>query len=524
MAIPTVLRRLPALLLLVAVAAAAGVLTTRAEFVSQERPVSIGAHEATLRPSFNGHVVINAGPLLPQVRIPADAPLNIGVRLDLGDSDAGNLDQVLARDAVIASQPQGEVERVSGVVEGIWWRAVARGVGVFLLVLLAGLVAWRAIGPARRRELASGLRRPRGRVLAGLVGVAVVTAAGVVLVAAPQPGGRATPPGWSPIRDEFPELPAIDDLDRVEVSTGSATRSGKSLVEGAVKTYRESQEFYEKLRDTAKDVEGIRQPGAGETTAIVVTDRHDNIAMDPVVRELARSAKARMLLDLGDDTSNGGSWEEFSINSLARIFRGFDVVAIAGNHDTGPMVPKVMRQRGFTVLDGKPVDVDGIRFIGQSDPRSSGLTRGYTGDESDNIDAVREQDAALTKAACADGRVAVAMVHSNASARKLSRSGCVDLVLSGHLHRQVGPTRVEGENGRSTTTLTTGTTGGAVYAFALGTGLRREAQTTIVTFDEDGRPVGLQVVSIEPGGTITPADYVPVEPSPRDSAQAAPIR
>jgi hypothetical protein len=35
-----------------------------------------------------------------------------------------------------------------------------------------------------------------------------------------------------------------------------------------------------------------------------------------------------------------------------------------------------------------------------------------------------------------------------------------------------------------------------------------------VTF-RDGRPVGLQPVTFEPGGTIDVADYTPVETSPR---------
>ena len=87
-------------------------------------------------------------------------------------------------------------------------------------------------------------------------------------------------------------------------------------------------------------------------------------------------------------------------------------------------------------------------------------------------------------------------------------------MLSGHLHRQVGPDVIEGENGRSTTTLTTGSTGGAVYTFALGSKLRRPAQVTVVTF-RDGRPVGLQPVTFEPGGTIDVADYTRVRTSPR---------
>jgi hypothetical protein len=175
-----------------------------------------------------------------------------------------------------------------------------------------------------------------------------------------------------------------------------------------------------------------------------------------------------------------------------------------------------MKDKGFTVLNGKPVTVDGIRFLGSSDPRSSGLTAGYSGNESDNITAIGSQDTELTKAACDDGGINVIAVHSPSSAKKAAQSGCADLVLSGHLHRQIGPTLVTGTNGRSTITLTTGTTGGAVYAFALGSKLRRSAQVTIVTFS-DGVPVGLQPVTFEPGGIITVAEYVPVNASPRSS-------
>jgi hypothetical protein len=236
--------------------------------------------------------------------------------------------------------------------------------------------------------------------------------------------------------------------------------------------------------------------------------------MDPVAKAIALRARARLLLDLGDDTSNGGSWERFSINSLAREFRGFRVVSIAGNHDQGPNVLDAMRESRFRILSGRPVDVAGIRFLGASDPRSSGLTAGYTGDESDNIAAIGAQDAQLTRVACRDGRVAVLMVHSAASAKKASRSGCIDLVLSGHLHRQVGPDRVRGANGRFTTTLTTGSTGGAVYAFALGSKLRRPAQVTVVTFGK-GRPIGLQPVTFVPGGTIDVEKYYRVKTSRR---------
>jgi hypothetical protein len=170
--------------------------------------------------------------------------------------------------------------------------------------------------------------------------------------------------------------------------------------------------------------------------------------------------------------------------------------------------------KGFHLLKARPMTVDGIRFLGSSDPRSSGYTAGYNGNESDNIASIHAQDEALTKAACADAGVAVIAVHSPSSAKNAAASGCADLVLSGHLHRQVGPTVLNGSNGRSTTTLTTGTTGGAVFAFALGSKLRHTAQVTIVTF-KNGLPVGVQPVNFEQGGAINAEAYVPITTSPR---------
>ena len=63
-----------------------------------------------------------------------------------------------------------------------------------------------------------------------------------------------------------------------------------------------------------------------------------------------------------------------------------------------------------------------------------------------------------------------------------------------------------GENGRTGTTYTNGTTGGAAYAFALGSKLRRDAEVTLVTF-RDGVPIGLQPVAIRTNGEIVVKDF-----------------
>ena len=108
------------------------------------------------------------------------------------------------------------------------------------------------------------------------------------------------------------------------------------------------------------------------------------------------------------------------------------------------------------------------------------------------LDRVSREDVALDS-----GRIAL-------------ERGCVDLVLAGHLHLQVGPERVEGANGRVGYRYTTGTTGGAAYAVAIGSKLRRDAQVSFVTYAE-GRPIGIQSVTVRTNGELRVAPWVPLE-------------
>jgi predicted phosphodiesterase len=510
--LPTVRQALITLALLV-VAVVVGTPVALSTFVHSERHIIIGAHEATVVPVLDGYATLDFGPVLPQVRLPADAVAGIGVAISMGNADVDGLDQLVARDAVIASQPEGEIAAVRRAVRDMLEAALLRGVGVGVLAAVGVALTWQAVGAQRRAMLWRASRRPsRSQALmAAFIGVVVVGS--TVLIALPEQGQGRPATSWVPLVQAFPDVPKDRVLDRLEIVNGSATEGSKALVQGALETYHDSVLFYGALALRAATT-SVRQPKSGETTALVVADRHDNIGMDPVAHAVAVRARASMLIDVGDDTSNGGSWETFSINSLAREFRGFTIVAIAGNHDQGTSVTETMKDRRFRLLTGRPVNIHGVRFLGASDPRSSGLVAGYDGDENDNIAAITTQDKRLTAIACRDGKVSVLVVHSAASARRASESGCVDLVLSGHLHRQVGPDVIRGLNGRSTTTLTTGSTGGAVYAFALGSKLRRPAQVTIVTLRRDV-PVGLQPVTFDPGGTIDVADYTRIKASRR---------
>ncbi len=72
------------------------------------------------------------------------------------------------------------------------------------------------------------------------------------------------------------------------------------------------------------------------------------------------------------------------------------------------------------------------------------------------------------------------------------------------------PDRVVGENGKVGYTYTNGTTGGAAYALAIGSKLRRDAMFTFVTY-RDGRPVGIQPITVGTRGNPTAAAYIPLD-------------
>ena len=63
-----------------------------------------------------------------------------------------------------------------------------------------------------------------------------------------------------------------------------------------------------------------------------------------------------------------------------------------------------------------------------------------------------------------------------------------------------------GDNGKAGYTFTVGTTGGAAYAVALGSKLRRAAGVALITY-RDGRPVGIQGVTLQTNGRFDVGEW-----------------
>lgn len=466
-------------------------------FLNSSTTTVIASHDAVLRPTLDRQVTLHTGPFLPDIR--RESPARFGVDITLGKTEARSTDELLQRYAFIASQPDGQVEKVETALRELVVDALVRG-GAIAAVPIA---IWIVIGGRRRRQLITGL--------ATWHGVAAVTAVTLIAVTAWQPWDHADRTmtdevTWRPLAGYVVGIPVPAEAEELEISTDLTTDQTRRLIESAIATYAESKVFYAEAAERASNLV-LRKPAEDETVALLITDRHDNIGMDQVARAIGDAGGASVVFDAGDDTSTGRPWESFSLDSVIAAFDDLDRFQVPGNHDHGSFVPDYLADHGWTVLDSEVVDGPGdTKILGVADPRSSGL--GNWRDETGL--SFEEQATRIADAACdSEERVTTLLVHDADSGTPALERGCVDLVLSGHLHVRVGPKSVVGENGETGYTYTNGTTGGAAYAVAVGSKPRRTAEVSLITYRE-GRPTGIQSVELQTNGVFIVNDFVPL--------------
>ena len=473
-------------------------------FLQSSTTTVFASHDAVVRPSLDGYATFDLGPYLPDLRYPTGA--GVGTSIDLGKTNVDNYETLVQRYAFLASQPDSQVDKLRDTLTAMAWRSTIGG------GLLGGIApgVWALLGPRRRTELLGRLTRTRLAAL-GLAGA-------VAVLALWQPWDRAEddftqPVLWQSIGDTLPDVPIPEGARLIEVRAGLITEGTKRLAESALDTYARSREFYDEVVEDAQAAPmDLHRPEEDETVAILVSDRHDNVGMDKVARTIADRGAATVLLDAGDDTSTGGEWEAFSLDSLDLAFEDFEErYVVSGNHDNGTFVSEYLAELGFTTLEGEAVDGPaGSRLLGVGDPRSSGLGT-WRDEPGESFEEHSEKLADLVCDYAAEGdRISTLLVHDANSGRGALERGCVDLVLGGHLHAQLGPSLIVGENGMAGYTYTTGTTGGAAYTLAIGSKLRRDAQVTLVTY-RDQRPVGIQPVTVRTVGDFVVGEYVELD-------------
>lgn len=228
-------------------------------------------------------------------------------------------------------------------------------------------------------------------------------------------------------------------------------------------------------------------------TLLLVSDLHCNVGMAPVIADVARLSGASAVLDGGDTAMSGTSVESYCVNAFAGALPDdLPLVVSTGNHDS-VLTAEQMEQAGYTVLDGEPVEVAGVRLLGDTDPT---LTSVGEGTKPERDETIPEMGGRLAQQACRLGEeetpVDILLVHNPVAAEDTLEAGCAPLSLSGHWHRRVGP-----EPAGQSVRYVNGSTGGASGGLTVGP-LNGSAELTVLRYDVGrGEPMDYRVITID---------------------------
>lgn len=486
-----------------------------------------------------------------------DVTLDQEVRLDLGPLGAVILESPLpwplGVDVVVAEIPAGELQDGDSPLPGLLadveayaqlftvpeaavadaaYALVADALGRTVVgwsLLLAALAVGRLASRGRlREELKAGLARPG---VTPLVAATALAAAAIVVAPAVD---REAPEG-RPIAalagTALEGTRVTGRLGEVVDTYGGVVREAfdanaafyDALSDGLTAAYRaddeprapsgppdpvaDADETAEHAPPSAAEEDGSAEPSAEPTeepsiptpepvTFLHVSDLHCNVGMADVIARAVELSGAEAVLDTGDTVISGTSVESFCINAFAGALDGaVPWVVATGNHDSVTTAEQE-RSVGFTVLDGTPVDVAGVRVLGDTDPTLTSIGAGTVPERAETVAQMGER---LADTACDDGDVDVLLVHNPRAGEAVMESGCVPLQLSGHWHRTVGPEMF----GNGVRYVSTSSGGGAGGGATMGP-LQSEAQMTVVRIDAaTGTPLDHRIIAFTPDATVT---------------------
>jgi predicted phosphodiesterase len=360
-------------------------------------------------PSLTGETVVDIPPLGTVSLDTHDAPFALRVRVDAVDlSAAGDL----------LNDPAG-VEAIRGEAQGLVARSLVRsGSAALLGAVLAVLLVY------RRRQLAL-------RTLAVSSALLVVVVLGAVVTRHADALAR---PRYTGALVYAPQL-----VGQVDVSVGNLRLYGEQLARLVGNVSKLS---------AALTSLPVYEPDPGTLRVLHVSDIHLNPSVWPIMRTIIDEYHVDLVVDTGDIADHGTAAESPLLAGIATL--GVPYVYIGGNHDSALTERAVDRLPDTTVLHGNLVTVDGLRILGDRDPRFT-PDRSTTPDSA-AVTAEGEQLAATARSLSQPPDVV--LVHDPTAAPPLT--GVTPLVLAGHTHQ-----RREEDLGDGTTLLVQGSSGGA---------------------------------------------------------------
>ncbi|HIZ34944.1 MAG TPA: metallophosphoesterase [Candidatus Ruania gallistercoris] len=248
-------------------------------------------------------------------------------------------------------------------------------------------------------------------------------------------------------------------------------------------------------------------------TGVMVTDLHCNIGMAEVIGTAADEFDADLIINAGDTVMAGTSVESYCVSAFADGF-GSDrpVVFADGNHDSRTTTEQEV-EAGWIPLEGEPVEVAGLRFLGDNDPTISSLGQPTRPTREETVLEMGDRLAAQGCELAEEGeQVDVLLVHSPYAGRQIIEAGCAPMSLSGHLHQQIGPRQL----GLGTQYIGASTAGAAEGSPTIGP-LNDPATITAIRWDPDTHlPVDYRIVTVGTDTSVVLSDWTPWPAQPTE--------
>lgn len=243
-------------------------------------------------------------------------------------------------------------------------------------------------------------------------------------------------------------------------------------------------------------------------TMLMVSDLHCNTGMSPLITTAATLSGASVIINGGDTTINGTAVERFCVDSFVGAApSGVAWVQADGNHDSS-ITSDQARRAGATVLDGSIVTLDGVRFLGDSDPKETRIGQGSTSVAGETSEEAGDR---LRDVACAaDDPADILLIHTPGVGEPVMASGCVPIQLSGHMHHRSGPLQF----GKGVRYVSSTTAGAASGQPTIGP-LNGTAEMTVFRFDRERRVMlDYQVIAVQPDRSVQVGGRVVFPPVP----------
>lgn len=237
----------------------------------------------------------------------------------------------------------------------------------------------------------------------------------------------------------------------------------------------------------------ITSSTVGTINVLHISDLHNNEKALDFLEHLAAKVRIDVVVDTGDLTDFGSPLENRLAARLANIKEKY--VYAAGNHDSQATIAAVRAHPNATVLEGRAVDVAGLRILGAPDPNALRPGPGANApiinfetasaalkeDMNTPLSAIDATAAQLNAAFDADPRKPdLICVHNPRMAAPLV--GKARVILCGHLHQM----RIERKD--NTLICNAGTTGASGIRYITDSRTGDPLTAEILYFSRDAQP------------------------------------